>query len=92
MSFKILQFIILASTFSFAQIVDYEELFNFSFGSSKEVVNKIWQMSSYAKFGDLAFISEDTLQIKNDDFKYIDGWQFFLSKIAFTKYRCFLKF
>ncbi len=91
MFFKILQFLILASTFSLAQINEYEELFNFPFGSSKDIVNQIWQNSSYAKFGDLSMVSEDTLQIRIDDFKYFDGWQFLFIKDSLYKVQMFSK-
>lgn len=91
MFFKILQFIILASTFSLAQINEYEELFNFSFGSSKEVVKKIWQKSSYAKFGNLTLLSDDTLQIRIDNFKYFDGWQFLFINDSLYKIQMFSK-
>lgn len=76
MRFKIISLVIIVSTFSFAQMEDYEELFKFSFGSSKEKVKKIWQETSYSKFGDLVQTSDDTLQIRIDDFKYFDGWKF----------------
>jgi hypothetical protein len=91
MFFKILQFLILASTFSLAQINEYEELFNFSFGSSKEEVKKIWKETSYAKIGDLVLSSDDALQIRIDDFKYFDGWQFLFIKDSLYKIQMFSK-
>jgi hypothetical protein len=91
MFFKILQFLILASTFSLAQINEFAELFNFSFGSSKEEVKKIWKETSYAKFGDLVLSYDDTLQIRIDDFKYFNGWQFLFIKDSLYKIQMFSK-
>jgi hypothetical protein len=91
MPLKIISLVIIVSTFSFAQIEDCEELFNFSFGSSKEKVIKIWGNSSYAKFGDLKMFTDDTLLIRIDDFKYFDGWKFLFIKDSLYKIQMFSK-
>lgn len=91
MQCKIILLVIFFSTFSSAQINEYEELLNFSFGSSKEEVRNIWKETSYAKFGDLVLTSDDTLQIRIDDFKYFDGWQFLFIKDSLYKIQMFSK-
>ena len=89
--YKITLFVIIISTTSISQISDYEDLFNFPFGSSKEEVIKIWQGTNYLIYGDLVSTCDDTLQIRIDDFKYFDGWQFLFIKDSLYKIQMFSK-
>lgn len=91
MFFKILQFIILTSTFSFAQPNEFKEFLLFKFDSSKEQIKKQWSESSLRKYGNLLNPNEDILKKRIDDFKYFNGWQFFFIDDSLCKISAYFK-